>query len=54
MYVPNAQDEFTWDVYDHRGNYVGQVTTSRKSEGAAKLEAREMWGPDTYTVTLVG
>lgn len=51
-YAPNAQDEFTWNVYDHQGNYIGQVTTTRNSEGAAKLEARETWGPDTYSVQL--
>jgi hypothetical protein len=52
-YTPNAQSEFTWDVYDHRDNYIGRVTTNRRSVGAAKLEARETWGPDTYKVYLV-
>jgi hypothetical protein len=52
-YQPNSQSEFKWDVYDHRDNYIGQVTTDRKSEGAAKLKARETWGPDTYKVYLV-
>ena len=52
-YQPNSQSEFTWDVYDHRDNYIGQVTTDRKSEGAAKLQAHETWGPDTYKVYLV-
>lgn len=52
-YASNAQSEFLWDVYDHQGHYCGQVMTTRKSEGAAKLEARETWGPNTYTVHLV-
>lgn len=52
-YIPNAKTQFVWDVYDHRKNYIGQVTTDRKSEGAAKLQARETWGPDTYKVYLV-
>jgi hypothetical protein len=52
-YVPNSQLEFTWSVYDHQGHYIGKVKTTRKSEGAAKLKAREMWGPNTYTVHLI-
>jgi hypothetical protein len=52
-YQPNSQFEFTWDVYDHYDHYIGQVITDRKSEGAAKHEAREAFGPDTYKVYLV-
>jgi hypothetical protein len=52
-YQPNSQSEFTWDVYDHRDNYIGRVTTDRNSEGAAKCAARDEFGPDTYKVFLV-
>jgi hypothetical protein len=52
-YQTNSQSEFTWNVYSRQGNFIGQVVTTRKSEGAAKLAAREEWGPDSYTVELV-
>lgn len=53
-YQPNSQSEFIWNVYDRQGNYLGQVRTDRKSEGAAKLQAREEWGSDYYKVELDG
>jgi hypothetical protein len=51
-YVPNSQAEFRWAVYD-RDRYVGQVTTSRNSEAAARLAARDKYGPGAYRVQLL-
>jgi hypothetical protein len=51
-YVPNAQAEFRWAVYE-RDRYVGQVTTSRNSEADARLAARDKYGPGAYRVQLL-